>query len=70
MEPDIARPAYTPYCDAMTITGPVLDWLLDADASIRWQVLRHLTDAPDEVVAAERSRVTTEGWGARVLADQ
>src|SRR3990172_2982715 len=48
----------------------VLDWLLDSDPSIRWQVMRDLTDEPDDVVAAERSRVATEGWGARLLALQ
>src|SRR3954447_6916062 len=45
-----------------------LDWLLDSDPAIRWQVLRDLADAPDDVVAAERARVATEGWGARLLA--
>lgn len=45
----------------------VISWLLDSDPSIRWQVLRDLTDAPDEVVAVERARVATEGWGARLL---
>ncbi|EWT02191.1 hypothetical protein N865_00460 [Intrasporangium oryzae NRRL B-24470] len=48
--------------------APPLEWLLDSDPAIRWQVLRDLTDAPAEAVAAERSRVTTEGWGARLLA--
>jgi len=48
----------------------VLDWLLDSDPSIRWQVLRDLVDAPAEVVAAERARVATEGRGARLLALQ
>ena len=48
----------------------ILDWLLDSDPSIRWQVQRDLLHAPDEVVAAERARVATEGWGARVLALQ
>ncbi len=48
----------------------VLDWLLDSDPSIRWQALRDLVDAPAEVVAAERARVATEGWGARLLALQ
>ena len=47
-----------------------LDWLLDSDPAIRWQVLRDLVHAPDEVVAAERARVATEGWGARLLALQ
>jgi hypothetical protein len=49
---------------------PVVDWLLDADPAIRWQVLRDITHEPSEVVAAERSRVATEGWGARLLALQ
>ena len=45
-----------------------LDWLLDADPAIRWQAMRDLTDAPADQVAAERTRVATEGWGARLLA--
>lgn len=48
----------------------MLDWLLDSDPSIRWQVLRDLTDAPAEEVRAERARVAVEGWGARLLALQ
>src|SRR4051812_25671592 len=49
-------------------SGPLLEWLLDSDPAIRWQVLRDLADAPADAVAAERARVTTEGWGARLLA--
>ena len=45
-----------------------LDWLLDADPAIRWQAMRDLTDAPADQIAAERARVATEGWGARLLA--
>src|SRR5829696_6959980 len=48
----------------------VIGWLLDSDPSIRWQVMRDLTDAPVEEIAAERSRVATEGAGARLLALQ
>src|SRR5215475_8615488 len=48
----------------------VLKWLLDSDPAIRWQVLRDLVHAPADVVAAERARVATEGWGARLLALQ
>ncbi len=48
----------------------VVSWLLDSDPSIRWQVLRDLTDEPGEVVAAERSRVALEGWGSRLLGMQ
>ena len=47
-----------------------VDWLLDSDPAIRWQVLRDIVRAPAEVVAAERARVATEGWGARLLALQ
>jgi hypothetical protein len=47
-----------------------LDWLLDSDPAIRWQVFRDLVHAPAEVIMKERSRVTVEGWGARLLALQ
>ena len=48
----------------------VIEWLLDADPAIRWQVMRDLTDAGPEEVAAERARVASEGWGAQLLALQ
>src|SRR4051794_13566646 len=46
----------------------VASWLLEGDPAIRWQVLRDLLRAPVEQVDAERARVETEGWGARLLA--
>ena len=48
----------------------VLDWLLDSDPAIRWQVLLDLTDVPSNTVAAEHARIATEGWGAKLLALQ
>jgi len=52
----------------VAVTGAsAVDWLLDSDPAIRWQVLRDVVDAPAEVVAAERARVANEGWGARLL---
>jgi len=48
----------------------VIQWLLDSDPSIRWQVLRDLIGAPAQEVAAERAKVATEGWGAQLLASQ
>jgi hypothetical protein len=45
----------------------VLAWLLDSDPSIRWQASRDLVRAPAAVVAADRARVATQGWGARLL---
>jgi hypothetical protein len=45
-------------------------WLLDSDPAIRWQVMRDLTGEAPKAIAAERSRVATEGWGAELLAGQ
>jgi hypothetical protein len=53
-----------PTCD------PVLDWLLDSDPAIRWQVMRDLLDAPEERWRDERARVEHEGWGAELLSHQ
>jgi hypothetical protein len=49
---------------------PIIGWLLDTDPAIRWQVMRDLTNTPAEIVAAERSRVASEGWGPRLLDQQ
>lgn len=46
----------------------VVEWLLEGDPAIRWQVMRDLLRAPAEQAAAERARVEHEGWGARLLA--
>ncbi|NNC00916.1 squalene cyclase, partial [Corallococcus exiguus] len=54
----------------MTHPVSVIDWLLDSDPSIRWQVMRDLIDAPKERWAEERAKVETQGWGARLLSHQ
>jgi hypothetical protein len=48
----------------------VIQWLLDSDPTIRWQVMRDLTAASAVEVATERARVATEGAGAQLLALQ
>ncbi len=48
----------------------VIDWLLNSDPAIRWQVMRDSLDAPADEIAAERAKVATEGWGAQLLAMQ
>lgn len=45
----------------------VIDWLLDSDPAVRWQVMRDLTGASPAEVRSERARVATEGLGARLL---
>lgn len=47
-----------------------IQWLLDGDPAIRWQTLRDLVGAPERAVERERSKVASDGWGARLLARQ
>jgi hypothetical protein len=47
-----------------------LDWFINGDPAIRWQVMRDLTDAGPAAIAAERTRVPREGLGAEILARQ
>ena len=55
----------------MTDDGAVLlDWLLDTDPALRWQVERDLAGAAEEVWRATRTRVASEGFGAELLARQ
>jgi hypothetical protein len=62
-----ARPAALDSLACMTASGSVIDWLLDSDPSIRWQVMRDLLDLPESEWKAERAKVEAEGWGARLL---
>jgi len=40
----------------------VIDWLLDSDPAIRWQVLRDLGNAsPDDVAAEALDRIRSRG---------
>ena len=63
-------PTHSPKRQAPKPTSSVIQWLLDSDPSIRWQVMRDLIGAPAKDVAAERARVATEGMGAQLLAIQ
>ena len=48
----------------------IIDWLMNGDPSIRWQVIRDLSGAGEDIIEAERMRVYTEGWGAEILSRQ
>jgi hypothetical protein len=52
------------------MAATVRDWLLAGDAAVRWQTRRDLLGEPEAAVADERALVATEGWGARLLAEQ
>ncbi len=51
----------------MVIAEPIVDWLLEGDAAIRWQTKRDLLDAPVAEYATDRAAVTTTGWGKQLL---
>ena len=48
----------------------VINWLLDSDPSIRWQVLPRWQEPSEKEIAREREKVATQGWGTRLLAYQ
>jgi hypothetical protein len=48
----------------------ILDWLMEGDPAIRWQVMRDVLHAPAAEWEAERARTVETGWGARLLALQ
>jgi hypothetical protein len=50
--------------------GDLVAWLLEGDPSIRWRVHRDLIGSSESTVRAERSKVATEGWGAKLLSLQ
>src|SRR3954468_17444435 len=54
----------------MPTHDPVIDWLLDSDPAVRWQVMRDLLDAPEAEWQGERAKGGTQGWGARLLSYQ
>nr|WP_237050757.1 hypothetical protein [Luteitalea pratensis] len=52
------------------MTRDLVEWLLDSDPALRWQVQRDIAGALPEVWKATRDRVATEGHGGRLLALQ
>jgi hypothetical protein len=50
-----------------SIDQKIIDWLLDSDPSIRWQVMRDLLDAKPKAWQAERARIAKGGWGRKFL---
>lgn len=47
-----------------------VQWLLDGDPAIRWQVQRDLLGRAEGTWKRERARVAQEGWGADLLSRQ
>jgi hypothetical protein len=51
----------------MTLDPTLLEWMLDSDPALRWQVERDLVGAPVDVWEATRASIATEGFGAKLL---
>ena len=54
----------------MKIEAEIIDWLLDGDPAIRWQVQRDLLGAKPAVYQKERAKIAKEGWGKQYLGFQ
>lgn len=48
----------------------VVQWLMEGDPGIRWQVMRDLLHLPTLEWQTEQARVESSGWGAALLARQ
>ncbi len=47
-----------------------INWLMDGDPAIRWQVMRDLLAEEEEIYEKEREGVAERGWGASYLSYQ
>jgi len=50
-----------------TISDDTINWFMEGDPAIRWQVMRDLLDASPRQWKREQAKVATEGWGRRLL---
>ncbi len=54
----------------MKIKDATIDWLMEGDPAVQWQVQRDLLDEPPAVWKKTRENVAATGWGARYLSLQ
>ncbi|NLW85747.1 MAG: hypothetical protein GXY38_02625 [Planctomycetes bacterium] len=45
----------------------VIDWLMEGDPTIRWQMMRDILGKPASQWKREQAKVATEGWGRQLL---
>lgn len=48
----------------------IIEWLMEGDPAIRFQVMRDLLEADEKDTLKEQKRIGEEGWGARLLSHQ
>jgi hypothetical protein len=51
----------------MALAQGIVDWLLDSDPAIRWQVMRDVLQADSSVYTRARERLVEDGWCAELL---
>lgn len=51
----------------MKTESKIIEWLLEGDPAVRWQVQRDLLGEPASVYEAEQAKIAQEGMGARLL---
>ena len=49
------------------MTNATIEWLLEGDPSVVWQVQRDVLDEPSRIWQATRGRVAARGWGRDLL---
>jgi len=64
------RPCRGCYGGVVADHGWLVDWLPDSGLALRWRVQRDLAGAARETWGATGARISTEGFGARLLALQ
>ncbi|MBE9475308.1 MAG: hypothetical protein IMY85_10500, partial [Chloroflexi bacterium] len=65
------RIAISPEKENQSSAAPeVMDWLLEGDPAIRWQVMRDLLAEDEGIIDKEREKIAESGWGARFLSYQ
>jgi hypothetical protein len=52
------------------IDNKLIEWLLQGDPAVRWQVHAHLLDSDEKTIRRERKKMTSSGWGAELLSRQ
>jgi hypothetical protein len=51
----------------LKIAPTTIDWLMEGDPAVRWQVKRDLLDAKPAAYASERAKIAEGGWGKQLL---
>ena len=54
----------------MKIDDSILEWLMEGDPVVQWQVQRDLLDEESDVYQSTQRLVAEEGWGARLVGQQ